>query len=392
MLLKSSHKILLYFVISALGFGLGCSKGLDATEKLAKPSAEEAETYGKKLEGALNACDLKIMGQLLDLGAMASEGIRTSNIPKKQQANALQTLVTTMNGEILTQLCSMGEAGGLARFLRVRERQGITTTLLRLTSSEGINYIEVNIGKGKDGVVVGNDIYMFLTGASMTETLRTIFNALLQTGESTVSDFQRVNELLTSNPAAGVQSAQSLPAKIRDTKIVQIGIVQAASNLDDKAYTEAISNYQRLFPNDPSVDLVSIDGLFLNKKYTQAIAAIDRLEKGVGGDPYLNQMRAGILIEQGTDTKRAVALAKLAVAAEPGEEDSQVILLSAEVANKNFPGTVEQMLLLSEKFDYQFTEAMLPELTDAHEELVKSDAWAKYKAKYPAAAGAPESE
>ncbi|MBL4635421.1 MAG: hypothetical protein JKY56_16290 [Kofleriaceae bacterium] len=392
MLLQSFHKILLYFVIGALSFGLGCSKGLDATEKLAKPSAEEAETYGKKLEGALNACDLNIMGQLLDLGAMASEGIRTSKIPKKQQASALQTLITTMNGEILAQLCSKGEEGGLARFLRVRERQGTTTALVRLTSSEGINYIEVSIGKRKDDVVVGNDIYMFLTGSSMVETLRTIFNALIQTGEATTSKFQRVSELLTSNPAAGVQSAQSLPAKIRDTKIVQIAIVQAASNLDEKIYTDSIANYQRLFPNDPSVDLVSIDGLFLNKKYDQAIAAIDRLEKGVGGDPYLNQMRAGILIEQGTDTKRAVALAKLAVAAEPGDEDCQVILLSAEVADENFPAVVEQMLILSEKFEYQFTEAMLPELTDAHEELAKSEAWAKYTAKYPSAAAVPESE
>ena len=317
----------------------------------------------------------------VDIKSMASEAIRKSRVPKKEQRGALAGVLTQIDTVLLKQFCPTGKEG-FARFLRVRERSGRLTALVRLSSDEGFNYLEFYVGRRESGALVADNLYAFLTGTTMIETLQSIFDALIDEDRSEVSRYKEIADKLDTDPAAGIAESKSMPAALRESKSMQTAIVQAASNLSEQEYKDAIAEYQRLFPNDPSIDLVSIDGLFLSEKYDEALAAIDRLDKSVGGDEYLNQVRSSVLIAQGKDFKLAAIKAKAAIAAEPALESNYLMWFASELGAKNYSEATAAMTILTEKYDYLYTEDVLPEITDNHEEFVKSDAWASYKAKF----------
>lgn len=373
------HRSLLLLLCSFV-FLFNCNKGLEKTEELAKPTQAQAEAYGSSLATALNECNMPALKMFIDIKSMASEAVRRSKVAKKDQRAVLAGVLSQIDTNLLQQTCPKGEEA-FARFLRVRERSGRTTVLLRTSSDEGLNYLEFYVGQRKSGALVADDLYAFLSGSTMIETLQSIFDALVDEDNSEVIRFKNIAEKLNSEPAAGIAETHSLPASLRESKSMQGAIVQAASNLSEKEYKDAIAEYQRLFPDDPSVDLVSIDGLFLSEKYEEALAAIDRLDKSVGGDEFLNQIRSGILIAQGIDFKLAATKAKAAIAAEPTLETNYLMWFAAELGAKNYSEAAAAMTILTDKYDYLYTEDLLPEITENHEEFAKSDAWAAYKAK-----------
>lgn len=374
------HRSLLLLLCSFV-FLIDCNKGLDKAEELEKPTKVQAEAYGKSIEAALNECNIPALKMFVDIKSMASEAIRKSKVPKKEQRIVLAGALTNIDTELLKNFCPTGEES-FARFLRVRERSGRTMALVRILSDDGFNYLEFYVGRRKSGDLVADDLYAFLSGSTITETMQSLFDAVIEEDQSEIVRFQNIAEKLSSDPAAGIAETRSMPASIRESKSMQGAIVQAASNLSEQEYKDAIAEYQRLFPNDPSVDLISIDGLFLSERYDEALAAVDRLDKSVDGDEYLNQVRASILIAQGKDFKLAATKAKAAIAAEPTLETNYLLWLAAELGAQNYSGALDAMTILTEKYEYLYTEALLSELTENHEEFAKSDDWATYKAKF----------
>ena len=53
-----------------------------------------------------------------------------------------------------------------------------------------------------------------------------------------------------------------------------------------------LEDFRKYYSQDPCLDLLLIDYYTLKKDYAQAIPCVDRLDKSVGGDPYLNVLRA----------------------------------------------------------------------------------------------------
>jgi biotin carboxyl carrier protein len=74
---------------------------------------------------------------------------------------------------------------------------------------------------------------------------------------------------------------------------------KSAVKVSPGEYLGALRFWRANYPNDSSVDLVSIDAFFLQEKYDMALAAVERLDTSVGGDPYLDSYRAGLHLKMG---------------------------------------------------------------------------------------------
>lgn len=97
---------------------------------------------------------------------------------------------------------------------------------------------------------------------------------------------------------------RSLPAAVQKMKYVMLLRIAAAGKTPNgNAYVQSIAEYRSAFPNDASQHLISIDYFVLKKQYDEGIKSIDKLDKAVGGDPYLNEMRAGIYRQAGNFSK-----------------------------------------------------------------------------------------
>lgn len=360
-----------------------CKGGTKAPETLKPVTDEEATAFGTSLEDTLGRCDSAKLNSLIDVEAAMRRAIRRSTIPKGQQEAVLRGMLEgAKNGDVLSQLCGTGEENAIARFVRLRERDNRKSALFRLSSSEGINYVEFYLGKAKDERVIADNFYAYLSGTDLVESYRAPLDALIET-PSAAQSFAEVLVELESEPQKGLARMASFPPSIRDIKMLQVAAVVAASKVDDETYSAAIAYYEKLFPDDPSLDLITIDGLVLAKKYTEALASVDRFDKALGGDPYLNQLRAGIFLEEGKDFAKASALAKMAIESEPTDSDSYYLWLASELSNQNAAGTVAAMESLRTTFDVSFGPDDASEYAETFPEFAQSKEWLAYLAAHP---------
>lgn len=375
----TKRAVLFLFISLSLAIGACKGKGVAAPEELAALSLEEANAFAVTLSAALNTCDKAELDRFIDVHSMMLSAARQSNARGRQQRELLAGMREN-SGDIRSQFCASGQASDGMHFLRVRERGGKQALLFRSVTDDSLNYIEFYAGKSKDGSTKVDDIYIYMNGQSFVETLTQMIDVLLG-DDSIVAAFEKISSQLSSDPAAALRAIEALPKSARDSKPLQLLKIQAASTIDDATYGAAIAEYEGLFPNDPSLNLVSIDGYIVRKNYEKALEVIDNLETSLGGDEYLDELRIGLLLEEGKDLGRATTLAEKAVTAQPESEDAHYLLLGVHVANRNFAGAVAIMRLMGERFELVFeTDGLDPSDPD-YTALKASPEWEAYQAK-----------
>ncbi len=265
---------------------------------LAGPTAQEVE-LARKLEKAVLQGDARGLGACIDFNAMMERATRGVGDAKMQKSFG-SGVAASMPANLAAQLKKQIDEGGsyvLLRHRRVGEKQ---RPLLRLVSPQGLNYHEL-LPADAGGKYI--DIHVSITGEWMSDTLRRIYVAAVAAEKGELRG--REAELVESMPQ--VQKLQAaaregrhaealaiyagLPKSVRDEKFVLIPRLQAAQNVGEKEYLAAVDDFEKAHPKDPVLVQISIDGLFLRKKYDEAIQAVDRLDEAVGGDPYLNVYR-----------------------------------------------------------------------------------------------------
>lgn len=90
--------------------------------------------------------------------------------------------------------------------------------------------------------------------------------------------------------------------------------LRAAKGVSNDEYLVEMERFRSNHPTDPAVELVSIDYYLLKEDFQAMFKSIDQLDKEIGGDPYLNILRAGGLMEAG-QFMEASAAAEMAVKA-----------------------------------------------------------------------------
>ena len=131
---------------------------------------------------------------------------------------------------------------------------------------------------------------------------------------------------------------------------------------------------ERFHPNDACIDMLSIDSFVSKKEYDKAFECIERLDNSVGGDPYLNVMRANAkLIQQ--KNNEAKKYAELALEKEPDLFPGYQVLLNVSIADKNYDDTVSVLNALKENFEIEFEDFTQIE---AYSDFVKSPQYKKW--------------
>ncbi|MEJ7639603.1 MAG: hypothetical protein WKF75_16915, partial [Singulisphaera sp.] len=140
--------------------------------------------------------------------------------------------------------------------------------------------------------------------------------------------------------------------------------LQAAPNLGDEEYTAVIEDFRKYHPDDPCLDILSIDTSILKKDYAKALASIDRLDKAVGGDPYLDSLRANVYLD-GQKPDAARQAARRALEREPTLIDAYWSLVAISLKEREFAETLELLNAIGEKFDIVFEDlGTMPEYAE----------------------------
>lgn len=343
---------------------------------------EECLEFAGRLEQAASAGDLAAFNREFDWRAMVDKSIAPLDAPaaikKTVGANFLRGVEEPprFSGDI----CQQVAAGGSFKLLRVRNRAHQLRPLFRLMPVDGgFTYIEIILAR-RERVVKAVDIYNFVNGERISETFRRFLRALLAdetrglvdrlTGNKDVlvehfGSVERMSEALRDNrPLVVLEIYSRLPLSAQRETWIQLTRLRAAQRINDQEYERAIQDFRKFHPQSEALDLVTLDAYLMQKKYAEFLAAIDRLDRTVGGDPFLQMTRATIYLEQ-HDPARARAAALAAVDADSSLVNAYWTLVYASLQQKEYDETLRFLKLIRERFNQTITDlAAAPEFAE----------------------------
>jgi hypothetical protein len=319
-------------------------------------------------------------------GGMA--GVESTESSRKNFAKGFKNAVSRLIPEPIN-------SGATYEFLHTHSVKDEKRVLFRFVNHGGaVNYHDWILARS-NGEIKPTDLYIFSTGERITETIRRgflpvaaketgVFNKLVVGDKEYVKNWGKIKQmndcLKTKNYQEGLAAYRQLPPRMKVDKNVLLIRLNLAQKAGDQEYSEAIQDLVTNYPNDPCSEIVAIDAYFLRKEYPKVLKCIDRLDREVGGDPYLKVMRAGIHIKSGNLKEGRLACQK-AIEEEPTLKQAYWSLVSISLREKKFDETANHLEILADKFHEE-----IGDLTDVpdYAEFIRSpeyQKWAKSREK-----------
>jgi hypothetical protein len=309
------------------------AKKAPAAPKLVAPTAEEAQRFAGEFMEAVSKPNVTRASMMIDWDVLLGRALADTQGSSQFRAGFIKgAKEKSQTSSYVQQLANAVAQGGKISLLRVRGDEGGRSALLRVVlPNGGVTYNEMLLTRDDKGVVRAADVYGYATAEYMSDTLKRMYKfgagseptfiERLQKKKNPMVKMAQMYKEMAEKTASGqneeaVALFRRMPPELRKEKSVLVAYVSAASNLDNVQYEVAIDELRRAFPNDAGMDLMLIDGFILNERYDDALAAIDRLDKDLDGDPYLDALRANICVAKG-DSTAADRFARRAAEREP---------------------------------------------------------------------------
>lgn len=345
------------FVLGICSGISGCGKkqeGTLAANVGAVVSDAECQQFADSLEQSVKTGNTDALTASLDMEALTDTALAGLNIGAKDMqdfTNGLRSSMSKPTG-FSRQIVDNVTPDGSFRLLRLLTVNNQKRARFRLASSDqGVNYMDFLLSRRANGQVKAVDIHVFMSGELLSATLRRLVLPLaaeknkgllarLRGEESdylqSIGDFQKMAQATQQgNHQEAIRLYQGLPASLQKEKMALLLRMRAASALNDAEYTRALEDFRAHHANDPAADIVSIDYYYLRKQPDKALEKIDRLDKAVGGDPYLNTLRAAMMLETNRIAE-ALRLMEETVKAMPDEKTSLFLLAALYLAERRF--------------------------------------------------------
>jgi hypothetical protein len=306
-------------------------------EARVEPIAEkDSQQYASEVVKAVVSGNKAAFNSLVDWEAIFATATANLGAPPNVVSGWIQEMRQALSTNVgfADSLIQNSKAGGQFDFLRTRISHGRQVIMFRLLGpgSQGVNYIEFIVKQGPDHKIRATDLYPYAAGELVTESIhrallpaaasqsRTFLEKLVSKEQDFVLDLPKIppisQAILQGRKKDALRMLDELRPGTKKAKMVLLMRTQAAQEADQNVYLATLEEFRSLFPNDPCLDLQLIDYYSLTKKPEEVLKCIDRLDKAVGGDPYLNYMRASQAVDRG-DRAEARRLCKLIVEQEP---------------------------------------------------------------------------
>jgi len=360
---------------------LTCGAGLD------EKSGDRYEDLARRIEAVVAKRDGQAFDALLDLEPMLAEATRGLAVSPADMEAFKKGFRSSFS--LSRHIFDALQKSGTYTLLRLRRVDGRQRAVFRMKGDTGFNYHEYIFSTGTDELRA-QDLYVYMTGELMSQTLRRnamngfagskgFVAKLLGTDREYLKNMDKMKamkeHLDRGEFQEGLAVYAKLPKSLRSEKTYLIARLQLASGSgDNDAYVKAIEDFEKSHPGDPALDLLSIDGFLLKKDYARALASIDRLDERVGGDPYLDVIRANVHIEAG-DPAKARECARRALKKDPRIDDALWSLVTLSLHEKDWKETVALLGRLEKEFGATIEVESVP----LYEEFTKSPEYARWK-------------
>ncbi len=343
----------------------------------------EATEFAQHFVTALQPCDEVAADQLIDEEGLAAKfAERTKALGASFAANKL---VDDRAGA--HAMCAAVKNATSYKVLRVRTVKGEPRPLLRRlvkvpkTGVITVGYDELQLGKSRrDHRVRVVDVYFYFAGETLSEAMSGVTNSITDAADGLdvieiAQAIQRAEKLKNSGQAAEALAVlDKLPRAVQRSRSVAIMRVNIAFAVSEARYRDELDTIAKLFPDDPTIALMEIDGAFLRGDFDGALRNVDTIDAAVGGDPFQDAVRAEVYLKRGRpgDLERAAERVEAALRAEPALEKAWWAKLDVATARRDWAGAVAAIDKLRRTFHISLDEDKLRALPGNYGELVDS--------------------
>jgi hypothetical protein len=335
--------------------GLSCFVARAAEAEGSKTNEIAPVKLGRSIEAAFHKGDFTVFDREFDVDAMLGRAFKNLAVSEKYRRDFSAGFKSSWRRQGLRAAL---EKASDYKFLRHRKLGTNTSLVFRLIGQDaGLNYHEHVLGPGLSGKPPIIDTSILLAGELLSETIRRIalmgvdqrglIDRLLQREADFLSHSKDIQRLMQHWQRQEYRQLlalyRQLPESLQNEKFLLLYKLQAGAQVDEAEYMRTISQWEKLFPRDPSLYLVSLDGHVLRKDYGAAIKSIESLNSYVGGDAYLLLLTAGQSKLSG-DNETAHTRATEAIQAEPALTQAYDFLVGLLLEEKRF-ADIPQLLL-----------------------------------------------
>jgi tetratricopeptide (TPR) repeat protein len=327
----TSHRPLCVFLTVA-ALASGCKKPDSPTPPAADPPSstpsavadpnapltdKDYEDFGRKLEAAVAVGDKPVVDQLFRMTEIMVRVDRELNLNLSPiDREGLRVSAERSGGRVGADAIAAVREGGGYSFLRVHTADGQRLVLMRvITPDDGLTYHEITLARYPDGQVATYDLRDFVKGETLGYRFRRSTLGFVAEKDQAAFDRLSPNDQLHTKHSGTVLAMyedtlagrhkealakfRSLPGGVQRDHVVQLVAIQAARQLSDEEYLTELERFRRNHPGDAAAEIASLDYFMHKRQCDEALASIDKLDKRVGGDPYLSVIRSEALADAG---------------------------------------------------------------------------------------------
>lgn len=383
--------------------GAGRAKGANKPAARSSPlskefSEQDARAFADAMSQALQKGDKAAFNALIDWDAIYETALQGMNLTKNQTNEFMNELRKHINDDagFTSQMVQNYKNGGRLDYLRTRERNRRQVVLLRMTlpvASSGVNYYEFVLKRSPDLKIRASDLYVYLSAEFFTESLHRVFlpivasinrnflEKLVTSDRQLVDDLAQIQEvsglLTTGKNKEALAKIKSFAPVTQKEKMVLLLRLKAAQAISEQEYTSVMEDFRKLYPNDPCIDIISIDYYTLKKDLPKALAATDRLDKAVGGDPFLNLARAG-MCELNGDLEAAQEFGTRAMTEDPTMINAYWYVISVANRRERYDDTLATLKKVDQNFAMKFNDLTRAEPFAGFVKSPQYKQWLKY--------------
>lgn len=263
--------------------------------------------------------------------------------------------------------------------IRYHEVAGEARLMCRALVGGGLTYVDLVPVFGADGKPKLVDAYLFSSGEFLTDSLRRVLlpqlarmtqmplealgsaspSPLMRHFDSVMGFLQSASQ---QDHVTVIEKFGALPPEVQNEKFVLIqylGSIIFLMNQQGKdpqlqrLYYDGMLNFEVQYGDDPAYLLMAMEYHLFKEDYVAAMETVDRLDATVGGDPYLDSLRADILAMEHR-LEEALTYAIQARERAPWVEDTYWQVLDIQFQLQDWLGAAAEMDRLVHRFNYKF--------------------------------------
>lgn len=337
-------------------------------------STAEAEAFADEFYHAIHQGDVGACALLFDMDEVLDQVTAGVDVPEEFRKGFLNGARNSIQSTgLLAQLTQAVDAGGSYELLRLYEQDGEQHVVFRMLMDEGgVNYHDYRVVKTKAGKVAAVDTRIAATGENLTRTLRRLYisaarsvnRSALERLAGADADAAAASDLIvkmasdvqTGNVHQIVNAFEAAPESVQKDKSLLLMYCQAAMQTEnDATYMRALETFRKHHPDDPAVEFLSLDWLTMKERYDDALKSLDKINKSIGGDGYLESLQAELLYTKG-DTDAALKTAESAMMNCPDLINPYWTALGLNLEEQNWTRVTELLITLDQKFEMEFED------------------------------------